>query len=102
MFGGKVKNKVISNKKLTKELQNSIIRKFNKRKVHSFFIYNIWGTALADVQLVSKFNKGFRFLLWVIDIYSKKTWVFPWKDKKGITITNAFWKILDESNANQV
>ena len=76
-FGGKVKNKVISNKKLTKELQNSIIRKFNKRKVHSFFIDNIWGTALADVQLVSKFNKGFRFLLWVIDIYSKKTWVFP-------------------------
>ena len=72
-FGGKVKNKVISNKKLTKELQNSIILEFNKRKVHSFFIDNIWGEALADMQLVSKFNKGFRFSLWVIDIYSKQT-----------------------------
>ena len=41
-----------------------------------------------------KFNKGFRFLLCVIDIYSKCAWVFPLKDKKGITITNAFQKTL--------
>ena len=47
--------------------------------------------------MISKFNKGFRFLLCVIDIYSKQTWVNPLKDKKGITITNAFQKILDES-----
>ena len=50
------------------------------------------------MQLISKFNKGFRFLLCVIDIYSKYAWVIPLKDKKGITITNAFQKILDESN----
>ena len=43
-------------------------------------------------------DKGFRFLLCVIDIYSKYTSVIPLKDKKGITITNAFQKILDESN----
>ena len=56
------------------------------------------GSDLANMQLISKFNKGFRFLLCVIDIYSKYTWVIPLKDKKRITITNAFQNILDESN----
>ena len=50
------------------------------------------------MQLISKFNKGFRFLLCVTDIYSKYAWVIPLKDKIGITITHAFQKILDESN----
>ena len=50
------------------------------------------------MQLISKFNKWFRFLLCVIDIFSKYSWVVPLKDKKGITITNAFQKILKESN----
>ena len=50
------------------------------------------------MQLITKFNKGFRFSLCVIDIFSKCPWVIPLKDKKGITITNAFQKILDESN----
>ena len=46
------------------------------------------------MQLISKFNKGLRFLLCVIDIFNKYTWVVPLKDKKGISITNAFQKIL--------
>ena len=50
------------------------------------------------MQLLSKFDKGFRFLLRVIDIYSKYAWVIPLKDKKGVTIVNAFHKILKESN----
>ena len=58
------------------------------------------------MQLITKFNKGFRFSLCVIDIFSKCSLcsmlnaqrVIPLKDKKGITITNAFQKILDESN----
>ena len=87
-----------SNKELAEKLHRPIIRKFNKRKVHSPFTDNIWGADLADRQLISKFNKGFRFLLCVIDIYSKHAWVIPLKDKKGITITNALQKILDESN----
>ena len=48
------------------------------------------------MQLISKFNKGFRFLLHAIDIYSKYSWVIPLKDKKGITITNAFQENLNE------
>ena len=50
------------------------------------------------MQLISKFKKGCRFLLCVIDIYSKFAWVISLKGKKGTTITNAFQKILNESN----
>ena len=50
------------------------------------------------MQLISKFNKGFRTLLCVIDFYSKYAWVIPLKDKKGITITNDFQKNLKESH----
>ena len=50
------------------------------------------------MQLISKFNEGFRFLLCVIDIFSKYAWVVPLKDKKGISIVNAFQKILKESD----
>ena len=49
------------------------------------------------MQLISKFNKGFRFLLCAIDIFSKYGWVVPLKDKKGISIVSAFQKILKES-----
>ena len=50
------------------------------------------------MQLISKFNKGFKFLLCVIDIYSKYTWVVPLKDKNGVSIVNAFQNILKKSN----
>ena len=50
------------------------------------------------MQLINEFNKGFRFLLFVINVYSKYAWVISLKDTKGITITNAFQKNLDESN----
>ena len=60
--------------------------------MHSSFRDNIWGVDLADTQLMSKFNKGFTFLLCVIDVFSKYDWVIPLKDKKGISIVNAFQK----------
>ena len=61
---------------------------------------NIWGKDLADIKLISKFNKGLRFFLCVINIYSKYTWVIPLKDKTEVTTTNTFQEILDESNRN--
>ena len=69
--GGTVKNENISDKELAEELHKPIIKKFKKRKVHSTFIDNNWGADLAGVQLISKFNKRLRFLLCVIDIFSK-------------------------------
>ena len=58
---------------------------------------NIWAVDLADMQLICKFNKRFNFLLCVIDIYSKYAWVVPLKDKKGVSIVNAFQSILKKS-----
>ena len=87
-------NKIKQNLQLSEELHKPIIRKFKKRKVYSGFRNNIWGADLADMQLISKFNKGYIFLLCVIDIFSKYAWVIPSKDKKGVSIGNAFQKIL--------
>ena len=64
-----------------------------KKKVYPEFQDNIWAADLADMQLISKFNKGFRFLLCVIDIYSKYALVVPLKDKKGVGIVNTFQKL---------
>ena len=50
------------------------------------------------MQIISTFNKGFRFLLCTIHIFSKHVWVVPLKDKKGVSIVDAFQKILDDSN----
>ena len=83
-----IKRENMSNKELAEELHKLIIRKSNERKVHSRFIDNIWDANLTDVQFISKFNKGIRFLLWVI----------PLKNKIGITITNTFQKTLKDSN----
>ena len=58
------------NVQLANKLHKPIIKKFNKRKVHSSFKDNIWGADLADVQLLSKFNKGFRFFYYVLLIFS--------------------------------
>ena len=73
---------ILQNEQLAEELHKPIIRKFKKRKVYSAFKDNIWDADLADMQLISKVNKGFRFSLCVIDIFSKYTWVVPLKDKK--------------------
>ena len=54
------------------------------------------------MQLISKYNKGFRFLLCVIDIFSKYAWVVPLKDKKGISIVYAFKKFLKQSNEKPI
>ena len=86
------------NEQLAKELRKLIIRNLKKRTVYSGFKDNILGADLADMQLISKFNKGLRFLLSVIDIFSKYAWVVPLKDKKGVSIVNAFQKILDDSD----
>ena len=55
------------------------------------------GADLADMQLLSKFNKGIKYLLCVIDLFSKYAFVVPLKDKKGISIFNAFQSILNKS-----
>ena len=106
------------NQQLAEELHKTIIKKFEKRKIHVTFKDNIWDADLADMQLLSRYNKGIRFLLCVydifskyakgirfllcvIDIFSKYAWVVPLKDKKGISIVNAFQCILKQSNSRR-
>ena len=86
------------NEQLANELHKPIIRKFKNRKVYSAFKDDIWGVDLADMQLLSKYNKGTRFLLCVIDIFSKYAWVAPLNDKKGISLVKAFQITLKQSN----
>ena len=71
--GSAAKSKIISDQELSKELHKTVIKKFEKWKVH---------TSLDNMQLRSKFNKGIRFLLCVTDIFRKHTWVIPLKTKK--------------------
>ena len=62
-----------------------------KRKVYSSFRDNIWG---VDMQSLSKYNRGIKYLFCAIDLFRKYTWVVPLKDKRGITIDNVFQKII--------
>ena len=87
-----------NNKILAEELHKPVIKKFNKTKVYSQFRDNIWGVDLTDTQLLSKKNKGIKYLLCAIGLFSKYAFVVPLKDKKGISIINAFNKIIKQSN----
>ena len=69
----------MSNKDLAEELHKPIIKKIEKKKVHSPFIDNILGADLADMQLLSKFNEEVHYWLWVINIFSKYAWHIPFK-----------------------
>ena len=100
-FSGAGKIKIMSTKKPAEELYKPIFRKFHKRKSHSSFIGNICSVDLANMELLTKFNKGTCSLLCLIDIYGKYAWVNSVKNKKSITITNALQKILDKSNGKR-
>ena len=75
---------------MNNQLKNYTNQLLENLKVYSEFRDNIWGADLADMKLISKSNKGFRFLLCVIDTFSKYVWVVTLKDKKGASIVHDF------------
>ena len=79
----------LKNQQLANELHKPIIRKFRKRKMFSSFKENM--------KLISKYNKGIRYLLCAINLFSKYVFAVPLKDKKGTTIVKAFQSILNNS-----
>ena len=89
-----IKNENMLNKKLSEELYKLIIRRFEEKSKLIFYrqYLEYWS---SDMQLIIKFNKGICVLLCVIDVFGKYVWLIP---LKGITITNAFHKVLKESN----
>ena len=84
------------NYQLADELDKPIIRKFKKRKVYSSFRDNLLGVDLADMQSLNKYNKGTKYLLCAIDLFSKYAWLIPVKDKRGASIVNGFQKIISK------
>ena len=89
------------NYKLANELHKPIIRKFRKKKFINHLEIIFWGVDLAEMQSVSKYNKGIKYLLCAIDLFSIYVWVIPIKDKKGTSIVNAFKKIISKKE-NQI
>ena len=79
---------------LAEELHKPIRRKFKTRKVIVNHIDEIWSADLVFMDQLSKWNKGFKYLLTVIDVFSKFAWVKSLKDKKGSSITAAFADII--------
>ena len=93
--GTGIKNEIEENQQLANELHKPIIRKFKKRKMYSSFKENIWGVDLADMQLISKYNKRIRYLLCAIDLFSKYVFVVSLKDQKGTKIKYGLIKAVN-------
>ena len=81
---------LLVNSQLAEELHKPIIKNFKRRKVYSSFKDNIWDVDLADMQLISKYNKGIRYPLCIIDLFSRYAWAIPLKNKKGGSIVEGF------------
>ena len=87
--------------KLADELHTPIKRKFTRRRVIVYHIDEIWAADLVEMQQFSKWNKGYRYLLMIIDVFSKYGWIVPLKDKKGESVTKAFNEIFKEGRKPQ-
>ena len=87
---------------LSEELHKPVRKKFNRRRVIVNGIDKIWAADLADMKAFSKANKGFVFLLLVIDIFSKYGWIVPLKNKEGKTVASAFKTIFKERKPEKI
>ena len=87
--------------RLAKELHKPINRNFKKRIVISKGIDEIWALDLVEMQQFSKWNKGYKYLLMIIDIFSKCGWIVPLRDKKGETVAEAFKTIFKAARKPQ-
>ena len=86
------------NDQLAEELHKPVTKKFKRRKVYARFKDNILAADLDEMESLSSKNKNVKYLLCVIDVFTKYAWVKPLKDKKGKTVLNAFIEIVNESN----
>ena len=82
------------NYQLANKLHRQNYRNFKRRKVYSSFRDNIWGVDLADIQTLSKYNKGIKYLLCATDLFSKDARAVLLKDKRRISIVNPFQKTM--------
>ena len=92
-MGGRREKKIST---LAEELHKPVRRKFKRRRVLVNGIDKIWAPDLADMQAFSKFNRGIKYLLAVIDVFSKYGWLIPLKDKTGKSVASALKTIFKE------
>ena len=97
-FFNKKKGSGLRLNEVAEELNKSVIKKFKRGKVYARFKDNIWAADLAEMGSLSSKKKNLKYLLCVIDIFTKYAWFKPTKDRKGKTFLNAFIEILNESN----
>jgi hypothetical protein len=84
-------------KQLANELHKPITNKFDRRKVHSNGIDEIWSMDLVDMSQYAKENKDFKFMLNIIDVFSRYAWSTPLKNKSAETVLEAFENVMDQS-----
>ena len=89
-FDKKTGLRVSVNEHLAEELHKPVIKKFKRRKVYARFKGNIWAANVAERESLSSKNKNFKYLLYVINVFTKYAWAKPLKDKKGRTVLTAF------------
>ena len=82
---------------LANELHRPVVKHFRKRKVYVGGIDEIWAADLVDMQAFAKDNDGVKYLLTVIDVFSKYGWIVPLNDKSGKSAASGFMKILESS-----
>ena len=78
----------------TYTLHRGLRKSFKRNRIISWGVDYLWQADLVDVTMLYKFNKPYKYLLTVIDVLSKYAWVVPLKDKKGVSLVNAFGKIF--------
>ena len=83
------------NEQIAETLSKSVITIFKKRKVYAKFKYNIWAASLAEMISFSSKKKNVKYLLSVIDVFTRFTWFKHLKYKKGETVLNTFTKIVN-------
>ena len=88
--------RTVSKRLLAEELHKPVRRKFEKHRVLVNDIDKIWAADLADMQAFSKFNRGIKYLLAVIDVFSKYGWLIPLKDKTGKSVASALKTVFKE------
>ena len=82
---------------LADELHKPIRRKFQKRKVFAKTVDDIWTADLVEMAPLAKFNKGYKYLLMIIDVFSKYGWIVPLKTKTGAAVAHAFKEVFHKS-----
>ena len=83
LFDKKKRSAISVNEQLLKELHKPVIKKFNRKKVYVRFTDNTWAADIAEIESLSSKNKNVKYLLCIIDVFTKYAWVKPLKDKKG-------------------